>query len=255
MSSVADAYDRAADGWRRGPEAVYARLADALVENAPGPVSGARVLDIGAGTAVAARAALRAGAASVVAADLATGMLAHRDPGVRAVCADAQRLPFADVSFDLALAAFCLGHLPDPVRALREARRVAGRVAASAFAPGWTHPAKAVVDEVMAGHGFELPGWYAQVKGVTEPAVNDAVALAALAQAAGFAAVEVRELQVDSGLTSAAEVVAWRFGMAHLAPFVAGLALEEVARARAEAEEAVAGSLPVVIPVLVLSAS
>lgn len=255
MNTVATAYDAAASAWRRGPEAVYARLAAALVDSVAGSVSGARILDVGAGTAVVGRAALAAGAGTVVATDLATGMLAHRGPGIAAVCADAALLPFGDGSFDLVLAGFCLGHLPDPGRALAEIRRVGTRLAGSAFAPGWSHPAKAAVDEVMTGFGFEIPVWYRRVKDESEPRVNDPAALAELAREAGFTEVSVRQVEVESGLSSAAEVVEWRFGMAHLAPFVGTLSADVVARARSRAEAAVVGTGPVVIPMLVLSAA
>lgn len=252
---VADAYDRAVAGWCRGPEAVYARFAEALLAHAPVDVSGARVLDVGAGTAVAGRAAIAAGAREVVASDISVGMLHRRGPGISGVCADAGRLPFSAGSFDLALAGLCLGHLPDPTGALVEIRRVAAGVAASAFAPGWTHPAKAVVDQVMTGLGFAVPFWYDHIKQETEPVVNDPQSLERLARDAGFAEVRVRRVEVDSGLRSPAEVVDWRFGMAHLAPFVAGLSAADLSRARAAAEEAVAGSGPVVVPLLILSAS
>lgn len=255
MTSVADAYDRAADAWQVGTAPVYARMAAALLTGSGLQVLGARVLDVGAGTGVAGRLALEAGAASVVATDLALGMLRHRGAGIGGVCADAARLPFPDGSFDLAVAAFCLGHLPDPGRAVAEARRVAGRLAASAFAPGWTHPAKAVVDEVMTRHGFVVPEWYLQVKDVAEPAVNDAEALAGLARSAGFAEVAVRTVRVDSGLRTPAEVVSWRFAMAHLAPFVAAMPPADLVRARREAEAEVADLEPVVIEILALSAT
>jgi hypothetical protein len=81
------------------------------------------------------------------------------------------------------------------------------------------------------------------------------VALSHLAHTAGFWQVQVHHLEVDTGLDSPAAVVDWRTGMAHLAPFVAGLAPDVRARARAEAEEAVAPLLPVVLPMLALSAS
>jgi ubiquinone/menaquinone biosynthesis C-methylase UbiE len=236
MTSVADAYDGAALGWHDGPERVYARLADALVAASPVALNGARVLDVGAGTAVAASAALRGGAASAVVADIA-------------------RLPFPDAHFDLVTAAFCLGHLPDPVAGMAELRRVGNAVVASAFVPGWTHPAKEAVDAVMAEVGFVVPPWYRQVKDETEPAVNDAAALIDLAHGAGFGSAAVQVFEVDSGLETPADVVAWRLGMAHLAPFVAGLPVDVLDAARARAEAVVAQTGPVVIPILALSAS
>lgn len=255
MTSVADAYDDAALGWHAGPERVYARLADALVDTSPVPLAGARVLDAGAGTAVAGSAALRGGAASVLATDIAAGMLRHRERSIDAVVADLGRLPFGDGTFDLVTAAFCLGHLPDPAAGMAEMRRVGGAAVASAFTPGWTHPAKDAVDAVMGDFGFVVPAWYRRVKDESEPTVNDPDALVLLARAAGFAHAQVDRLEVDSGLETPADVVAWRFGMAHLAPFVAGLPDDALTVARTRAEAAVAGCGPVVISILALSAS
>ena len=56
------AYDAAAADWAVGPERVYTPLARALIGAAPVPVAGGLVLDLGAGTGVAGRAALAAGA-------------------------------------------------------------------------------------------------------------------------------------------------------------------------------------------------
>ncbi len=254
-AEIAAAYDGAAARWRRGAAGVYARLAAALVARTPVPVVGACVLDVGAGTGAAGTAALAAGAASVVAVDLAPRMLGLGDPRIHATGADAAQLPFRDGAFDLAVAALSLGHLPVPGQALGEMRRVAGAALASAFAPGWTHPAKAAVDEAMAAFGFAEPGWYSRMKQESEPLVNDAAALTDLARAAGFASVRVTPVEVDSGLDSPASIVAWRFGMAHLAPFVDGLAPDQQEQARAAAEAAVIGTGPVVIPILALSAS
>jgi SAM-dependent methyltransferase len=255
LSGVGDAYDRSAGSWRRGPEAVYARFAGALVSQAPVTVAGARVLDVGAGTAVAARAARDRGAVSAVAIDIAAQMLRGRPAGVHAVLADATRLPFADSTFDLVTAAFCLGHLADPARAMREIHRVGSAVVASAFPPGPGHPVKAAVDGVFAGVGFTLPAWYQHQKDALEPRVDDPDALRVLAEDVGYRHVEVRRVDVDAGLDTPAAAVAWRLGMAHLSPFVSGLPADVLARARAEAEEAVAPMLPVVIPILVLSAA
>ena len=254
-AQVGEAYDRGAESWRRGPEAVYARLADALVGTAPVPLTGARVLDVGAGTATAARAALARGAASAVASDLAAGMLRSRPAGVAAVVADIVRLPFGDGSFDLVTAAFCLGHLADPGAGLREIRRVGTAVVASAFAPGESHPAKAAVDDALAEVGYRPPDWYVHQKEVLEPRVDDPEALRRLAAEAGFGDVAVHRIEVDTGLDTAAAAVEWRLGMAQVAPFVDSVAPETLARARAAAEEAVAPFVPVVLPILALSAS
>lgn len=253
MSGIAAAYDASGAAWRTGPEGVYERLAAALLDHGPRAVAGCRVLDVGAGTGAAGRAAARRGAALVVSTDIAAGMLRHCHPGLGRVVAHAQVLPFADRAFDLAVVAFALGHLDDPVAALRETRRVAGAVAASAFAPSWGHPAKQAIDDTMARHGFLSPPWYAAIK-ATEGRVEDPDGLAGLAREAGYARVEVTRVEVDAGLPDARAVVDWRWGMAHLAPFVATLEGAARDRARADAEAAVTGLPPVVVPMLALSA-
>ncbi len=253
MSEMAAAYDASGHAWRHGPDAVYERLAEALIGAGTLVIDGRRVLDVGSGTGAAARAARRHGAASVVAVDLALGMLRHSD--VRAVAvADSRRLPFRDAGFDVVLAGFTLGHLPDPVSGLREARRVAAGLLASAFGPLWGHPAKAAVDETMGEFGFILPSWYAELK-TQESGVEDPGALAVLAESAGYRQVRAGQVEVPVGIESPGAMVDWRWGMAHLAPFVARLPAPVRADARAACEAAVDGLPPVVVPMLVLSAS
>lgn len=247
------AYDLSADAWRHGPEALYARLAAALLDAAPVVLAGASVLDVGAGTGVAGAQAAARGAGPVVAVDLATRMLPR--PPALALGADLLRLPFLDASFDLAVSAFSLGHVPDPVRAVAELRRVAGGVLASAFRAGWTHPAKEVVDEALTGQGYRPPGWYSAFKAGPEARVGNAEALADVAVAAGLSSVRVCCVEVDGGLESPADLVSWRLGMAHTAPFVAGLPPALLAGLRADAEAALVGAPRVVVPMLVLTAS
>ncbi|WP_183407021.1 class I SAM-dependent methyltransferase [Nocardioides marmorisolisilvae] len=252
MSEFA-AYDVAAASWDQGPGRLYGATADALLEVAPVPVAGARVLDLGAGTGIAGRAALGRGAASVVATDRAAEML-RQGVGRIGVQADANRLPFADGSFDLVVAAFVINHLDDPVRGLGECRRVATAIVASSFDRSWDHPAKTVVDEVMAQVGFVAPDWYAAVQ-VTNDQVKDPVELGRLAEEAGYTQVTVNRIEVPTGITDPAAMVEWRWGMAHLAPFVAGLDAETRERMRVRSEEAAVGLPPVVVPMLALSAS
>jgi SAM-dependent methyltransferase len=241
---------------------MYAALAQALLAAAGVPLAGCRVLDIGAGTGVAARAALAAGARQVVATDLAAGMLRRaRSPAGgtsaplgRAV-ADATALPFRAASFDLAVAAFCLGYLGSITAGLREAHRVATVLAASTFTPGWTHPAKPAIDAVLHQFGYCPPGWYAAFKQQTEPAAADPAALASGASGAGFATVRVRTMAVPTGLSTPGQLAAWRLGMAHTAPFVAALDPACRAELRRAAEHALAGAPPLVVSMTVLTAS
>ena len=128
--SVRAAYDTATRSWSAGPEPVYAALAAALVAHVAASLAGARVLDLGAGTGVAGRAAHEVGAAEVVAADVAVAPLRQCEPPLRPVAADVAALPFRDDSFDLVLAAFSLTHAPDLGAALAQVRRV-GRMLVS----------------------------------------------------------------------------------------------------------------------------
>jgi SAM-dependent methyltransferase len=249
------AYDASADLWAAGPAHLYARLAAALLAAAGVPVTGQRVLDVGAGTGVAGRAALAAGARQVVAVDVAASMLRRAAGPVRPVVGDAAALPFRDASFGLVLAAFCLSHLGSVPAGLGEARRVGGTLAASSFTPGWTHPAKAAVDGVLHAYGFQPPAWYAAFKQDTEPAASDPGQLAGQAAAAGFAVVGLHTVAVPAGLSTPAQLAAWRLGMAHCAPFVAALDPARRAGLRRAARRAVAGLPPVVVSMTVLTAS
>jgi SAM-dependent methyltransferase len=108
-----------------------------------GPVSGRRVLEVGAGGAQGSRWLARQGA-EPVALDLSHAMLAHalgRSPAVPLVQADAGRLPLADASFDLAFSAYgALPFVADVAPVLAEVARVlrpGGR-----FAFSVTHPVR-----------------------------------------------------------------------------------------------------------------
>lgn len=180
-------------------------------------------------------------------------MLSEGGGGFAPVLADAAALPFRAASFDLVVAACCLGHLPDPQRALRETRRVGTAVVASAFTADWTHPAKTATDDALSGVGFRAPAWYVTFKSTTERRVADPAALAALAKAAGYRSVQVRIVEVATGLDTPAEMVAWRLGMAHVAPFVRSLAPEQRAQVRRAAEDALAGAPPLVVPLVILA--
>jgi SAM-dependent methyltransferase len=83
------------------------------------------VLEVGCGTGELAERIQHELGAHVIALDLSARMVElSRARGIDACCGDAQRLPFPDESFDCALAAWMLYHVPDRERALSELARV-----------------------------------------------------------------------------------------------------------------------------------
>jgi hypothetical protein len=201
----------------------------------------------------------------VVAADLSVGMLRRAlDPSRpdltggaawRPVAADAVALPFRDRSFDLVVAAFCLNHLASLAAGLAEARRVGAAIAASTFAPGWDHPAKGAVDEVLRSFGYQPPAWHACLSPGSR--AGDPELLAKHAAAAGFTDVQVRTMDIRTGLVTPAELASWRLGLAQVAPFLASLdapGRAAVQRAAEHAVSGVAGSSPLVVSMVILTA-
>jgi SAM-dependent methyltransferase len=116
-----------------------------------GEVTGRRILEVGAGSAMCSRWLTRH-RARPVAIDLSAGMLRHAMAGATAtgievplVQADAQHLPFRDASFDLAFTAFgAVPFVADSEQVMREVARVlrpGGRwVFATSHPTRWAFP-------------------------------------------------------------------------------------------------------------------
>jgi SAM-dependent methyltransferase len=137
MTGQETRYDRIAEGyathWSPVHREATLRLLDELA--ARDGDEPRRIVDVGCGTgALALEAVRRWPAAQVDATDISAGMLAVAartlagagpEAGrVRLAKAPADRLPFEDGAFDIALAAFVLQLVPSRPRALREMRRV-----------------------------------------------------------------------------------------------------------------------------------
>lgn len=123
FARVAPGYDRANRLMSFGIDRWWRRIA--LREL--GAAADGDVLDLCAGT-LDFSAALAPRARSVTALDFCAEMLeagrAKVPASVRTVCADARAMPLPDAAFDGIVAGFGIRNVPEPERALREARRV-----------------------------------------------------------------------------------------------------------------------------------
>jgi len=244
-AAIGRAYDATGGAWSAGPARVYDRLAEALVAAAPVPLAGRTVLDVGTGTGAAALAVTAAGG-RVVAADLAPGMLrALRAPALGRVAADAAALPLAAASVGGVVAAFSLNHLPDPAAGFREAARVCrpgSPVLAAAYAADDDHPAKDAVRQAAAESGWEPPPWAAAVLAGPAAEMATPAGMAAVAAGPGLDG-EAHHLVVELPDLTPADAVAWRMGMAQVAPFLAA-AGEDLRRRVADRALALLGDDP-----------
>lgn len=232
-AGLAAAYSDTGVAWQVGPGRVYDHLAEALLTTAPVPLAGRTVVDLGAGTGAASRAIAAAGG-HPIAVDLALGMLRAIGPA-RLPCAvaDARSLPLADRSVGGLVAAFSLNHVPDPHRALAEAARAVrpgGPVLASTYADDDHHPAKTAVDAAAAELGWVAEPWVAELKASFMPILATVDGARLAAERAGLGDAVVAKVEVPLPHLDANDLVAWRCGMAQLAPFVAGL--DDAARRR-----------------------
>src|SRR4051794_30769181 len=121
----AEGWTRKAASYDRLTGRATARLVEPLLD-AAGVQSGTRVLDVACGPGRCAAAAAARGAVPL-GLDAAEGMVAvarSHYPELEFLQGDAERLPFADASFDAVVAGFVVNHLPRPERALAEFARV-----------------------------------------------------------------------------------------------------------------------------------
>ena len=133
-------YDDVAETYERVHAIRFAEVARDLVAQT-GFDAGARVLDVGTGTGVAAQVAADAGA-QVVGIDESLGMLriARRErPKVPTVAAEAIDEPFRSSSFDAVIGSFVLAHFNKVETALFDTNRVlrvGGRIGFTSWADG-----------------------------------------------------------------------------------------------------------------------
>jgi ubiquinone/menaquinone biosynthesis C-methylase UbiE len=158
-----------AAGWQLEGEAYERYLASAFSPWANALVAladvkgGERVLDVACGTGIVARhAALKAGAGRVVGLDLNKDMLRVAErvaagvyPAIEWRQGNAADLPFPAATFDVVFCEQALQFFSDPVKALREMRRVLGpgaRAAASVCSPISYSPAYVAMARALERH-------------------------------------------------------------------------------------------------------
>lgn len=256
---VAGAYDVAAGAWESGPGRVYDRLSEVAGGMLPEDAcaAGCLVVDIGAGTGAASRAVARRGA-SVVAIDVSLEMLRQRAvERPPASVADAEALPFRTGAFDAAICAFSLNHLPDPEPALVEVARVlrpGAPMVVTAYAADDSHPVKHAVDRAAETMGWRPAPWYARLQAASV-VLGEVGRAAARAKAAGLTSVRADRVEVCFPDMTLTDLVEWRLGMPHLAPFAAGLdPLDRAALVAAAITSLDRASLPLVRSMVVLRA-
>jgi len=86
----------------------------------------------------------------------------NRQKDVRFVCSDAERLPFADESFDAVTLFDVLEHIPDDHRAAEEALRVVrqgGAILVSAPNPNWRFPFYKALKPLCPGEEAVMSEW------------------------------------------------------------------------------------------------
>jgi len=254
-ADVRAAYDATGAAWDSGPRRIYDQLALALLDRCPVPFDHAIAVDAGAGTGAATTELVRRGA-RVTAIDVSAGMLRCLTADATLAVGDVVRLPILNRAVDIAVAAFVLNHLPQPIDALRELSRVTrptGAVLASVFGAAPPHPSKDAIDAVARRYGFTAPDWHRRLKDEFEPQTATPDALATLAREAGLSDVKAGVVHIEPTMTDA-DLVGWRTGMAHLAPFIATLPTERAQALGDDARAAVAGMPPLELAMVTLVA-
>ncbi len=186
IARVAGNYSASADGYAEFWSPVIRVPARRLLEALPWDHA-IRILDVGTGTGALIPDILSfAPMARVIGVDRSLGMLA-RATGARVplVAMDATALGVRAGTFDIAVLAFVLFHLPDPSGALVEVRRVlrpCGAAGMTTWAEEPATPASQIWDEELNERG----AWDPRPQATQEEVMNSPEKVRGLLSAAGF---------------------------------------------------------------------
>jgi SAM-dependent methyltransferase len=200
-----EVWSRTAPVYALGAEALTGPAVEPLLD-AAGVARGTDLLDVGTGPGTVVGAAIRRGA-MVTGLDLSEAMVAaarNRYPGVDVRVGNANHLPFDSASFDAVCLAFCVLVLPDPRRALVEARRVlrpGGRIGLTIWASSGLE-AMEVGGGALTELGATGPDWSSAPLFGAEPET-----LIEALDEAGFEVPFARRFGIEIRLTSAEPLV------------------------------------------------
>lgn len=179
-------YSASADGYAEYWSPMIRPLARRVLDALPWDRA-SRVLDVGTGTgALIPEILTLAPTARVVGVDPSLGMLAHA-AGANGplVAMDAMALGVRSGIFDVAVLAFVLFHVPNPLAALAEVRRalrVGGSVGVTTWAEEPATPATEIWDEALGGAG----AWDPSPQATQDELMNSPDKVRDLLGAAGF---------------------------------------------------------------------
>ena len=109
---------------------------------------------------------------------------------------------------------------------------------AGVFANSNRSEARDRIDATAVEAGWQVPGWYRDLKANATPVLGTALDMASAAQAAGLREVTVDERAVDVGITDPEQLVEYRFGPAQFTAWLDHIGPERAAAVKSRAADA-----------------